>query len=439
MRMAQSASNKKTNVFKLHKDDQVSWNEAKMKRENDYQPWQIKLGSGKSARRFKAIKEGGVADNASYFVFYKSKDKSDTYEVCPVDEWYNVSATQRYKTLTAEQAEEQFEQRQKVLNLFSIMKTKGEMDGEGISAPDSKDFKVSELDDWDQSGDDDDRSGDDEAGGSGDDLKKKKKKKGVKKDKNDPDNVPEEAKEDSDEGDFEQREVDYMSDSSSDSSISEGGKDETDVRGIAEEQALRDLLSTDDEEDAENPESQKGSKTGDNNTKLGTVDIKREPGEDDSDDTSDSSDYDVDDEKMDAMVLKDVKPPIAPIKQEAKNAPEPSSSGAQRKELGSSETNKRKLIPETTSSQPAPAPKRPCPPAEAANSDEREVEELVRKYLTRKPMPLKALLKDVRSRMIKKKPDIDNSRLLETLASVIKRLQPDRKKINDVEYFSLKA
>lgn len=447
---------KKINVFKLHKDDDVSWNEAKMKRENDYQPWQIKLGSGKTSRRFKAIKEGGVGENASYFIFYKPKNfTSNTYEVCPVDEWYNVSATQRYKTLTAEEAEQKFEQRHKTLNYFSVMhmKKNGEAGEEGLSGSDSKAFKISEMDDWDV------RSGDDFSDSDGDDgmdSKKKPKKKSIKREKEDEE-APQEGKEDSDEGDFEQREVDYMSDTSSESSRSEGGErgDVNDVKGIAEEEALRDLLSTDEEEDAEGSPV-KGVKSVVGKNVLGTTNSQADPDGDNSDDSLDSDDYDVDEDKMDSIIMKKSLPSQL-IKQE--NLDQDSSSNhstslMNQRQSGTSQpsatASKRKFdSSQSTSSistQPSTSPpKRPCPAdystSSPANSFERVVEDLIRKYLSRKPMTLKNMLKDVKSKLKRMggiTEDTDN-KLVNTIATIIQRIKPERQKINDTIYLFLKT
>lgn len=444
VRYASNPKSKKFNVFKLHKNDDVAWTEAKMRRDNDYQPWQIKSGNGRTARRFKAIKEGGVGDNASYFVFHKSSDKSDTYEVCPIDEWYNVSATQRYKTLTAEEAEHKFEQRHKMLNLFSVMhlKKNGEAGEDGGFGQDTKAFKVSELDDWDNSEQDASSGNEDDPE---DNKKKLRRKKTVKKEKDDPDDAPDEAKEDSDEGDAEQREVDYMSDSSSESSDEEESKDKTEVRGIAEEEALRDLLSTDEEEEAENAQ-QKSSKSANSKSNLGTADIKQDPEEFDSEDSSDSDDYDVDEEKMDSMFLKkgllaNITVVKQEIKQEIKQETE-SPSAATSSNRQQSNTTKRKLGPEVIAAPPQPA-KRPCTsesPSSPANGQERIVEDLIRKYLSRKPMTLKTLLKDIKSKLKRidgVTPGMDNY-LVNIIASIMKRLEIDKQKINDVTYFSLK-
>lgn len=456
LRAASSTSNKKFNVFKLHKDDNIVWSDTKMRRENDYQPWQMKCGAGKTSRRFKATKEGGVGDNASYFIFYKSKDSNDTYEVCPVDEWYSVSATQRYKTLTAEEAEQQFEQRHKMLNLFSVMhlKKNGENSEEGGYGPDTKSFKVSELDEWGRdSGDDDDDGSLD--GNESDDAKKAKRKKAFKKEKDEPKNAPDEAKEESDEGDFEQRELDYMSDTSSESSGSEQGKDETDVKGIAEEEALRDLLSTDDEEDGEGAQS-KGIKSNDLKSSL-NIDGSSQPGGDDnrSDDSSDSDDYDVDEEKMDSMFMnKGLPVQLTMVKQEIKQEPQltestTASTPTPANRSQTSTSTKRKVPPESTSSGSSssspPQPfKKPCLPETSSfpqNSQEKMIEDLIKKYLGRRPMTLRSLLKDIRTklkRMGGASPDKDSD-LVNMIANIIKKLNPERQKINDDTYYSLRS
>lgn len=434
VKFAAVTDNKKYNIFKLHKDDDVTWTEAKMRRDHENHPWQIKLGSGRTGRRFKATKDGGVGDNASYYVFYKPNDQSKTYEVCPIAEWYSVSATQRYKTLTAEEAEQKFEQRHKMFNYFSVMHKKGGENGEeGGSGQDNKNFKVSELDEWDDSGNEN-GSGNEE-GNEDEGVKKNRRKNKAKKEKEDLDDAPDEAKEESDEGDFEQREVDYMSDTSSSSDDEEEEKrDETDVRGIAEEEALRDLLDTDEEEEVETGQ-QKTSRSSNNKSALGTVDIKQDPDENGSEDSSDSDDYDIDEEKMDSLFMKKGMPTL--IKQEVKQEVEPSTSRQQ------ATNNKRKIASEVTTAPPQPA-KRPCTTesySTQASGQEKIIEDLIIKYLSRKPMTLKSLLTDIKSKLrrmhgaaTEKDQDIVN-----TMASIIKRLNPDKQKVNDVTYVYLKS
>lgn len=445
--LASKPEHTKTSVFKLHKDDGVSWNDARMKRENDYQPWQIKIGSGKSARNFKATKDGGVGDNTSYYVLYKNDPNSRVFEACPVDDWYSMSATQRYKTLTAEEAEEKFEKRHKMFNLFSVMGIKkGSEDGPEGDMSNGRDFKVSEFDEWNQSGDDEASDKDDE---DGDDSKRKvRRKKGVKKEED----APEEGKEESDEGDFEEREVDYMSDSSSDSSEAPdiGKKEEDDVKGIAEEEGLRDLLSTEDE-DEDNPDKVK-------KPDVKSFAYKSDPDGSDSDDTSDSDDYDVDDEKMDSAVAKDELP--ASLRKEMKQCADANRLDPNSKSISLSNVNKRKVAPElNANSQSPPSNKRPCnsdnsatsqsgsqpsssvpQPSSSSSAFERTIEGLIIKYLRRKPMTLKTLLREVLPKVKKlDEANRDQSKnVVEIIGEILKRLKPDAQKINGEKYYSFK-
>jgi transcription initiation factor TFIIF subunit alpha len=56
--------------------------------------------------RFKGIREGGVGENAAYYVFTHAADGAiDAYPLC---EWYNFQPIHRYKSLSAEEAEQEF-------------------------------------------------------------------------------------------------------------------------------------------------------------------------------------------------------------------------------------------------------------------------------------------------------------------------------------------
>lgn len=152
--------------------------------------------------RYRGVREGGIAENASYYVFTQASDGA--FEAFPISEWYQFSPTQIYKTLNAEEAEEEFGRRDKVFNYFSIMLKKrlknddeGEGEGEENLKKDkklykaSKDFvknlimhyidlcymyhahiqktfcsfqKISDMDDWVNSSDEGDDDDDDNAG-----------------------------------------------------------------------------------------------------------------------------------------------------------------------------------------------------------------------------------------------------------------------------------
>ncbi|KOX77418.1 General transcription factor IIF subunit 1, partial [Melipona quadrifasciata] len=226
------------------------------------QPWILKSG-GKTGKKFKGIREGGVSENAAYYVFTHAPDGA--IEAFPLHEWYNFQPIQRYKALSAEEAEQEFSRRNKVMNYFSLMLRKrlrndedGADDEEMIEGgkgkkpnKKEKDLKISEMDEWMDS-DDDDSVSDDEGSKKNsdeeDDNKKKKKNKvdaTKKKKKNASDD---EAFEESDDGDEEGRECDYISDSSDSESELEQQKDS---KSVAEEDALRKLLASDEDDDDE--------------------------------------------------------------------------------------------------------------------------------------------------------------------------------------------
>ncbi|XP_009074505.1 PREDICTED: general transcription factor IIF subunit 1, partial [Acanthisitta chloris] len=82
------------------------------------QPWILRV-NGKGGRKFRGVKKGGVTENASYYIFTQCPDGA--FEAFPVRSWYNFTPLARHRTLTAEEAEEEWERRNKVLNHFSIM------------------------------------------------------------------------------------------------------------------------------------------------------------------------------------------------------------------------------------------------------------------------------------------------------------------------------
>lgn len=112
---------------------------------------------------------------------------------------YNFQPIQRYKALSAEEAEQEFSRRNKVMNYFSLMlrkRLRNDEDGgdeeelvEGGKGKrpgkKEKELKISEMDEWMDS-DDDESGSDEEENKKGsedeDDGKKKKKDKGNKRD-----------------------------------------------------------------------------------------------------------------------------------------------------------------------------------------------------------------------------------------------------------------
>lgn len=133
----------------------------------------MKVGSGsKTGKKFRGIREGGVSENAAHFVFTQTKDGS--IEAVPLNEWYNFQPIQRYKALTAEEAEEEFGRRKKCVNMWTMkmrMKLKNKDDDEteldpedtkaakGTKIGDKKKLQISDMDDEWMDSDDESSSG----------------------------------------------------------------------------------------------------------------------------------------------------------------------------------------------------------------------------------------------------------------------------------------
>jgi transcription initiation factor TFIIF subunit alpha len=215
------------------------------------QPWLMRVGNKKEGKHYRGIREGGISENTSYYVFTHAQDGS--FEAHPVKDWYNFTPRVAYRTLNAEEAEEKFAERGnsrciiciihifsmqilcragKILNHFALMvnkklhpdQTEGEdpdEDGKkgGGGSSGKKNLKISDMEEWLDEDDDDLDS--DEGGSDGEKKTKKKKEAGrskdTKKKKKKKDDADSEGIEDSDDGDGEGSEVDYMSDESSDS------------------------------------------------------------------------------------------------------------------------------------------------------------------------------------------------------------------------------
>lgn len=228
----------------------------------DAQPWILKVG-GKTGKKFKGIREGGVSDNAAFYVFTHAPDGA--IEAYPLYEWYNFQPIQRYKTLSAEDAEQEFSNRKKTLNLFALMlrkRLKGEDDENSVELDEEnskkggkkkKDFTISEMDEWIDSDDESDSDKSEKEKKDPDsDTEVNKKKKGVAPKKKRKGDVDDEAFEDSDDGDEEGRELDYISDSSEAESLHE-------VPG--DEDLQKNLASSDDDEEEQKKSGEESEKS----------------------------------------------------------------------------------------------------------------------------------------------------------------------------------
>ncbi|EDW81630.1 uncharacterized protein Dwil_GK12178 [Drosophila willistoni] len=474
------------------------------------QPWILKVG-GKMGKKFRGIREGGVGENAAFYVFTHAPDGA--IEAYPLNEWYNFQPIQRYKSLSAEEAEQEFGRRKKVMNYFSLMLRKRlrgdeeeEQDPEETklikaATKKSKELKITDMDEWIDSEDESDSEDEEEKKkkkeqeDSDDDGNKKGKGKGKagdkKKKKRD---VDDEAFEESDDGDEEGREMDYDTSSSEDEPDPES-KMVKDMKGVAEEDALRKLLTSDEEEDEEkkSDESDKEDADGEKKNKkdknkdddkkdskkkkkLSKDDRKSKTnggsGNDSSTDfTSDSTDSEDDLSNGPPKKKANASSSANKEKEKEKEKDNGNSNSSQRKPVASTssnanksrsvtptlgnEANKRKVMNSLPSdltgsdtsnspnSTPAKRPKNeisnslPSTFAGVVNNKAEDygiTEEAVRRYLKRKPLTATELLTKFKN----KKTGVSSDRLVETMTKILKKINPVKHTIQGKMYLWIK-
>ncbi|XP_069991068.1 general transcription factor IIF subunit 1 isoform X1 [Penaeus vannamei] len=434
------------------------------------QPWILHVG-GKNGKKYKGIREGGVSENSSWYVFMQGKDGA--FEAYPVEEWYKFSLVPRYKALNAEEAEKEFERRDKIMNYFSVMYQKklkkdgGEEGEEGEEATkkkgsSSKNLRLSEMDDWMS---DDESGSNEEIDEEEREMQKKKRKKvqskgrhqhGGKKKKNPDGDSEEDCLEESDEYN-DGAEHDYIS---SDSSDSEAANDEVvtkELAGVDEADALRKLLGSEDEEEEEKEkekeeedEEKKEGEEKEEKEKKKKKKKKKDKKKDqdillssrieqcitelrletitwqclqywqaDSDaKTSDTSD----DEKKKKKKDKDDK-----MSDKDKNEED----GTGKRKLGKSGTSDS-LAKKARSDIPTPGSSTPLV---APGSDSGVTEEAIRRYLMRRPMTTTELLQKFK---LKKKTGLSSDQLVQAIAHILKRINPIKQMVTGKMYLSLK-
>ncbi|XP_078478997.1 general transcription factor IIF subunit 1 [Lampetra planeri] len=434
------------------------------------QPWILKV-NGKAGKRFKGLKKGGVTENASYYIFTQCPDGA--FEAFPVHSWYNFTPLAKHRTLTAEEAEEEWGRRNKVVNHFSIMlqrrlreQERGEEDEDESEKKGKKskkggvrggDLRIHDLeDDLEMSSDDSDSS----MGDDGDNKIKAKKDTNKGKAKKKKKSNDKEALEDSDDGDYEGLEVDYMSDESSSEEEAERGKPvkgEDLPKGIdeaSESEEESEEEKQNEEETKEEEEEEDGKKT--------PVQMEKKKKKDSSGESDSSEDSDIEGETASALFMKKRTPPkrgggrgSAGSSRTGSRPGTPSidpaatsntlRAAASKLEQGKRQTQgpvtdspaAKRLKMEPNSQSPAPSGKStPQPPSgksTPSSSDVQLTEEAVRRYLIRKPMTTKDLLKKFQT----KRTGLSSEQTVNVLAQILKRLNPERKKVNDKMHFYL--
>jgi transcription initiation factor TFIIF subunit alpha len=390
-------------------------------------PWVLKaVTADKQTKRFKGVREGTISSNASYFIFTQATDGQ--FEVFPVSQWYNFTPIQTYKSLSAEEAEEEFGRRNKILNYFSVMvrkRMKGDEADGGEKEEESSSkkkgggggLKVSEMEDWDDINEmesDDDEEQEDK-------KEPKKKKKDTKKKKQKGSDS--EGNEDSDDGDGEGREVDYFSDSSITESEDEESK-KVELGGVDQETGLRNLLESDSSEE-ENPEEKKKEEEepeeAEKPKKKGKKKKKKPSSEaQPAESLSDESDDDEPDGGNDTD-----EPEKSPAPEKEKTP-----------DVDEAESRKRKAAKAVAGAQQAAKkPKMEISPALLQTAaSEGITEEAVRRYLTRKPMTVTELLQKFKS----KKTKVSSKDMVTIIASILKKINPAKRMQNTKMYLYLK-
>ncbi|XP_062875173.1 general transcription factor IIF subunit 1 isoform X2 [Trichomycterus rosablanca] len=432
------------------------------------QPWILKV-NGKAGKRFKGQKKGGVTENASYYIFTQCADGA--FEAFPVHAWYNFMPVAKHRTLTAEEAEEEWGRRNKVVNHFSIMLQRrlkeqehGEVDeDEGEKGGKKKkkkkggkggDLRIHDLeDDLDLSSDDSDSSG----GEDGECKPKAKKETNAKKKKKKGSDL--EGREDSDDGDFEGLEVDYMSDESSSEEEeiekTKPNKAEDGPKGIDEASESEE----ESEEETKNEDEPKEEEEEDDGKKT-PVQAEKKKKKDSSGESDTSEESDIEGETASALFMAKKRTPpkrggrgstgssragSRPSTPSIDNGATSSTlrAAANKLEQGkrqaattSSDTPAAKRLKMEPSSQ-SPSGKSTPQPASGkstpCSSDVQLTEEAVRRYLIRKPMTTKDLLKKFQT----KRTGLSSEQTVNVLAQILKKLNPERKNINDKMHFYL--
>ncbi|NXB41813.1 T2FA factor, partial [Leucopsar rothschildi] len=420
------------------------------------QPWLLRV-NGKTGRKFRGVKKGGVTENASYYVFTQCPDGA--FEAFPVRNWYNFTPLARHRTLTAEEAEEEWERRNKVLNHFSIMQQRRLRDQDeeeedkdkGRKAPGKGGgLRIHDLEE-DLELSSEESEGSEAEGERGNPKIPQNPPQSAPKSCSHLSKIPPSPPKVLDDGDFEGQEVDYMSDGSSSSGEEDTGKakapeeEEEGPKGIDEASESSEESEEEKAEEKEEEEEGKATPTPQEKKK------KRES----SDESQTSEESDIDSETSSALFMAKKKTPPKRERRASGSSSRggsrpgtPTDSGgtggtlraaAARLEQGGSsgrfgggrlEFGEGYLEVWDKSGVPG----RSFGRGPGASGEVQLTEEAVRRYLSRKPMTTKDLLKKFQT----KRTGLSSDATVNALAQLLKRLDPERKLIADKMHFFLK-
>ncbi|XP_076042736.1 transcription factor IIFalpha isoform X2 [Oratosquilla oratoria] len=407
----------------------------------DDQPWLMQVG-GRTGKKFRGIREGG-SENSSWYVFTQAKDGA--FEAYPVEEWYNFRPIQRYKALSAEEAEAEFEKRHEIMNHYHLMAQKrrkagddddvdNEEKGKKKASSKSSSFLLSEMDDWmsEEDSDDDENEDNDE-----DETFSKKKRKnkvqskgrkmqgGKKKKKNHEDESDSDCLEESDEFD-DGAEHDYIS---SDSSDSEAENDEVVIKelaGVDETDALKKLINSEDEDEEKKEEEEKKKeeeeKKEDEKEEKEKKKKKKKKKDKKAEAESDGKSSDTSEDEAKKKKGKGKESNSSSASNSRATTPTKGEGGSKRKNEDSSvSTNKKPRVDKSISS--------------SGGNDSGVTEEAIRRYLMRKPMTTTELLQKFKS----KKTGLNSEQLVHAIAQILKRINLVKQMVKGKMYLSLKT
>lgn len=147
----------------------------------DNQPWRLSYTEPDGRQRqMRGIREGGANEHSDYWVFLKPNQSSE-FKAYKVDEWHKFLPAITHKTLDIDQAEEQFSQRNKVMNQFALKAAiQNQLNAADDSELSEQQRRLLKIKDEGSSDDSDDGDDEGEGGDEGKKGKNKKKKKNAK-------------------------------------------------------------------------------------------------------------------------------------------------------------------------------------------------------------------------------------------------------------------
>ena len=391
------------------------------KNKTNHNPWIIQHGlkNDKKTKKYRGIREGGVTENASYYVLCQAADGA--FEAFPVEEWYKFQLVPNYNHLSYEEAEAAFSKRDDTFNYFDVMvrNRMKEAAGEEEEPLNKK---------------------------PADSKRNQAKKRVATKKANDDMDSLDEAFEDSDNGDGEGRELDYVS-SSDEASEPEELETKNHPKGVAEEEALRKILNSEDEDQDEGQNQDQdqvedvGSKDQDIDSETKDQDHKnqpkakkknqnkvKKPRREDYGSTSPSSDSSSD---------SDTEPAISvPKLSKTDSSDSASTKGIPKLVIVKESDGKRKIA--SSSNTPIKKPRFSVPATHHTSTSNDQVlitEEQVRSYLSRgKPITACELVQKFKH----KKLGMSSEQLTTSLANILESIAPHKKLIHNKLHFSMR-